>query len=518
MTDNRVRSVVIAGGGTAGWMAAAALSHATRRERMQITLVESDEIGTVGVGEATIPIIQNFNQILQIDELDFVRKTQGTFKLGIEFVDWWKPGSRYIHPFGRYGDDFGMTPFHQQWLRARYYGYDVPIEEFSLNIQAARRGRFDKPRKGSPPVFSTYSYAYHFDASLYAKYLRAYAEERGVERVEGKIADVMLRGDDGFIERLVLDDGRSLDADLFIDCTGFRGLLIGKALGIGYEDWSQWLPCDSALAVPTQRVEDPIPYTRATARSAGWQWRIPLQHRTGNGYVYCSRFISDEDARAELLASLDAPTTAEPRQLRFTTGRRAEAWAKNCVSLGLASGFLEPLESTSIHLIQTGCAKLLSWFPERDFDPMLIGEYNRQVREETESIRDFLILHYHATERSDSPFWDYCRTMEVPDSLRFKMDMFRRSGRVPEPSYDLFHPPSWIAVLLGQGVVPESFDPMVDSIPPREASAVLSGMRKVIAEAAQSMPTQQQFIDRHCRAESPAAAMPKPAAAASSGR
>ena len=511
--DKRIRSIVIAGGGTAGWMAAAILSRATRRELMQITLVESEEIGTVGVGEATIPLIQNFNKILGIDELDFVARTQGTFKLGIEFVDWHRIGSRYIHPFGRFGDDFGMTPFHQQWLRARHFGYDVPIGDFSLTIQAAIRGRFDKPGKGSPPVFSTYTYAYHFDASLYAKYLRGYAEERGVERIEGKIADVALRADDGFIDAIVMEDGSRLSADLYIDCTGFRALLIGKALGVGYEEWTQWLPCDRALAVPTQRVADPIPYTRATARSAGWQWRIPLQHRTGNGYVYSSKYVSDDDARAELLANLDAPPTAEPRQLRFTTGRRTQAWAKNCVSLGLASGFLEPLESTSIHLIQTGCAKLLSWFPERDFDPMVAGEYNRQVREETESIRDFLVLHYHATEREDSPFWDYCRTMEVPDSLRSKMEMFRRTGRVPEPSYDLFHPASWVAVLLGQGVIPESFDPVVDAVPPHEAAAVLSGMRKVIAEAAEAMPTQQQFIDRFCRA----ASAPAVCAAASGG-
>jgi tryptophan halogenase len=514
--DKRIRSIVIAGGGTAGWMAAAALARATPRDRTRITLVESDEIGIVGVGEATIPIIQNFNSILGIDELDFVRKTQGTFKLGIEFVDWLRPGTRYMHPFGRFGDDFGMTPFHQQWLRARHFGYDAPIADFSLTNQAAVRGRFDRPGQGSPPVFSTYSYAYHFDASLYAKYLRGFAEERGVQRIEGKIADVVLGRQDGFITALRMDDGRLIDGDLFIDCTGFRALLIGKALGVGYDAWSQWLPCDRAIPVPTRRIEDPIPYTRSTARSAGWQWRIPLQHRTGNGYVYSSRFISDEDARAELLAHLDAPPVTEPRPpLHFTPGRRAEQWRKNCVSIGLASGFLEPLESTSIHLIQTGITRLLAWFPERDFDPMVAGEYNRQCREEIESIRDFLILHYHATARDDSPFWNHCRTMGIPDSLRFKMEMFRRTGRVPEPSYDLFHPTSWIAVLLGQGVIPESFDPMVEAVPARDASAVLSGMREVIRQAAESLPMQQQFIDRHCRAE----ALEVPAASiAASGR
>jgi tryptophan halogenase len=504
--ENRVRSIVIAGGGTAGWMAAAILARATRPELMRIQLIESEEIGTVGVGEATIPIIQNFNHILGIDEFNFARETQATFKLGIEFVDWLRIGESYIHPFGRFGDDFGMTPFHQQWLRARHYGYEVPIDDFSLNIVAARAGKFDRPTRGSPPVFSTYAYAYHFDASLYGKYLRGYAEERGVERIEGKIADVQLRGEDGFIDELVMEDGRRFAADLFIDCTGFRALLIGQALGVGYEDWSHWLPCDRALAVPSERLGDPTPYTRAIARSAGWQWRIPLQYRTGSGYVYCSRFISDDDARAELLANLDAPPLADPRPLRFTAGRRDRGWAKNCVAVGLASGFLEPLESTSIHLIQTAVSRLLSLFPERDCDPMVVDEYNRQSREEIESIRDFLVLHYHATERSDTPFWDYCRTMDVPDTLRFKMEMFRRTGRVPEPSYDLFHPPSWIAVLLGQGIAPESFDPMVDGVQPAEASAILEGMRKVIAQAVLAMPTHQQFIDHYCRAAD--AAMP----------
>jgi tryptophan halogenase len=507
-----VRSIVIAGGGTAGWMAAAALSRATRPERIRITLIESDEIGIVGVGEATIPLIQLFNQILGIDEFDFVKKTQGTFKLGIEFVDWVKPGSRYIHPFGRYGEDFGMTPFHQQWLRAKQSGYGAPISDFTLSIQAALGLKFDKPRRDSPPAFSTYNYAYHFDASLYAKYLRGYAEQRGVERVEGKIGEVVLH-DGGFIDSLRMEDGRSIDGDLFIDCTGFRGLLIGQALGVGYEDWSQWLPCDRAMAVPTERTGEPVPLTRSTARSAGWQWRIPLQHRTGNGYVYCSKYISDDDARDELLANLDAAPIAEPRPLRFTTGRRAEQWHKNCVSLGLASGFMEPLESTSIHLIQAGITKLLSWFPDRGFDPLVIGEYNRKVREEMESVRDFLVLHYHATERTGSPFWDHCRTMPIPDSLAFKIEMFRRTGRVPEPAYDLFHPPSWVAVLLGQGIVPEGFDPMVEAVPEPEAEQVLERIRALIAHTAQEMPRQQQFIDRCCRAE-PVRAAPVAAAAA----
>jgi tryptophan halogenase len=499
MTDP-IRSVVIAGGGTAGWMAAAALSNTLPRERLKITLVESEEIGIVGVGEATIPIIQLFNKLLQIDEDEFVRATKGTFKLGVEFVDWLREGHSYFHPFGRFGDDFGVTPFHQQWLRARAFGYPVPLGEFSLNTVAALQSRFQRPGADAPPVFSTFVHAYQFDASLYAKFLRGYAEAHGVERIEGKIAEVNLRPDDGHIESLQLEDGRTVDGEFFIDCTGFRALLIGQALGVDYEDWSACLPCDRALAVPTERVADPLPYTRSTARSAGWQWRIPLQHRTGNGYVYCSRYISDEDARAELLANLDAPPLADPRPLRFVTGCREEQWRNNCVSLGLSSGFLEPLESTSIHLIQTGITKLVSLFPDRGFDPVVIREYNRQAREEMDSIRDFLVLHYHANERSGQPFWDYCRTMPIPDTLAYKLELFRSSGRYPELGYDLFKVTSWVAVMIGQGIDPQGFDPMVESIAPRDADRVLSGMRAVIAQAAQQMPSHQQFIDRHCRA------------------
>nr|WP_276509147.1 tryptophan halogenase family protein [Sphingomonas naasensis] len=495
---------MIAGGGTAGWMAAAALSVAFQPHQCRIVLVESDEIGTVGVGEATIPPIQLFNKILGIDEREFVRATQGSFKLGIEFVGWLREGQRYFHPFGRYGDDFGLTAFHQQWLRAQTLGSTTPLDGYSLNHQAAYRGRFEIPTPQSNPVFSTFSWAYHFDAGLYARYLRGFAERRGVERVEGKIAEVVLRPGDGFVDRLILGDGRALEAELFLDCTGFRGL-ITEALGTGYEEWTHWLPCDRALAVPCARVADPVPYTRATARQAGWQWRIPLQHRTGNGHVYCSGAISDDAAAATLLANLDGAPEADPRMLRFTTGRRRKAWNRNCIALGLASGFLEPLESTSIHLIQTGISKLLSWFPDRHCDPLLAAEYNRLVDAEMESIRDFLILHYQANER-DEPFWRQCAAMPIPDTLAAKIEMFRANGRLIERPHDLFHPTSWLAVLLGQGVAPAAHDPLADTVPPEELAAVLGGMRHVIDQAAARMSTHQQFIDRNCRA-APASAI-----------
>ncbi|MDV3456961.1 tryptophan halogenase family protein [Sphingomonas sp. HF-S4] len=498
MTADPVRSILIAGGGTAGWMAAAALSKLLAQHHCRITLVESDEIGTVGVGEATIPPIQLFNKLLGVDEREFVAATQGTFKLGIEFVGWRREGQRYFHPFGRYGDDFGPTAFHQHWLRARALGNTTPLDAWSLNHQAAYRDRFEIPTPQSPRVFSTFSWAYHFDASLYARYLRCLAEARGVERIEGWIADVVLRPGDGFVDHIILADGRTLAADLFLDCTGFRGLLT-EALGTGYDDWTRWLPCDRALAVPCARTGDPEPFTRSTARTAGWQWRIPLQHRTGNGHVYCSGAISADEAAATLLANLAGAREGDPRLLRFTTGRRRKAWHRNVVALGLASGFLEPLESTSIHLIQTGISKLLSWFPDRHCDPRLADEYNRQADAEMEAIRDFLVLHYWANER-DEPFWRQCAAMTIPDSLAAKVAMFRANGRLIERPHDLFHEASWLAVLLGQGVDPAAHDPLADTLAPQELAAVLAGMCQVIDQAAAAMPSHQAFIDRHCRA------------------
>ncbi|WP_116090506.1 tryptophan halogenase family protein [Sphingomonas crusticola] len=495
-----LRSIVVAGGGSAGWMAAAALSTALQGTRCRITLIESEEIGTVGVGEATIPPIQAFNQVLGIDETAFVKATQGTFKLGIEFVDWYRRGHRYFHPFGRYGDDFGMTPFHQQWLRARAHGDPAPLSAYSLTEAAAYKNKFDRPPADPHSVFSTFSYAYHFDAGLYAAFLRAHSEARGVTRVEGKIADVALNAATGFVEALTLESGQRIEGELFLDCTGFRALLIGDKLRVGYQDWTRWLPCDRAIAVPSARLADLPPYTRATARSAGWQWRIPLQHRTGNGHVYASAFMADDEAERILLAGLEGAPTGAPRKLRFTTGMRAQGWARNVIALGLSSGFLEPLESTSLHLVQSGITKLLAWFPDRDFDPAVTAEYNRQIAREFESIRDFLVLHYRATERDDSDFWRHCMTIQPPPTLAAKMEMFRLNGRLIEREKDLFHEASWLAVMLGQGISPDTYDPLADIVNPRETQAVLSGMRNVIARTADGMPGHAAFIERHCRA------------------
>ena len=499
--DRRLRSIVIVGGGSAGWMAAAALSAAVGAG-CAITVIESDEIGTVGVGEATIPPIKVFNQMVGIDEAGFLKRTQGTFKLGIDFVDWARTGQRYFHPFGQHGIQFDLVPLHQHWLRHRHQGGSAPLDAYSMAWAAASRERFDKPSQDPRSVLSSFDYAYHFDATLYARFLREVSEKRGVTRIEGKITHAAQRPDDGFLTKVCLLDGREVAGDLFIDCSGFRGLLIEETLHTGYEDWSHWLPCDRALAVPCASNGALAPYTRSTARAAGWQWRIPLQHRTGNGYVYSSQFLSEDEASATLLANLDGKALADPRPLRFTTGRRKTLWNRNVVALGLASGFLEPLESTSLHMVQSGIARLLALFPDRDFDPLVIEEYNRIGLNESERIRDFLILHYKLTTRDDAPLWRYCANMPVPDALQYKIDHFRRSGRLVTEGMELFGNSNWLAVHIGQNNLPARHDPLLDL---RGAGGrdMLEQQRQAMARAAEAMPTHAAFIRQYCAAAAP---------------
>jgi tryptophan halogenase len=503
--SERLKSIVIVGGGTAGWMAAAALAR-TLEYPLSIELIESEDIGTVGVGEATVPHLRAFNQSLGIDETEFVRAVRGTFKLGIQFVDWGKIGDRYIHGFGTIGHDFRGLPFHQYWLKLHLQGQAHDLGEYSINTAAAPAGRFisgatDVPA-GSP--LSQVAYAYHFDAGLYAQYLRRYAEARGVRRIEGEIVDVSLRGSDGFIESVSLKNGTRVAGELFIDCSGFRGLLIEQALKTGYEEWTRWLPCDRAVAVPSEKTGPATPYTRSTARPAGWQWRIPLQHRTGNGYVYSSAHVSDAEAASTLLAHLDGRALAEPRVLRFVTGRRRRMWARNCVALGLASGFLEPLESTSIYLIQSGIARLIQMLPDRHMSPALQDRYNAEAEFEMERIRDFLILHYHATERRDSEFWRYCGTMSIPASLEKVIGLFRDSGRFYRNSDEMFALTSWVQVLIGQRVIPRAYHPMVDLVAAPDLTRLDDSVRGVIASCVAAMPQHEAFIERCCKA--PAAA------------
>jgi tryptophan halogenase len=500
MTDHDIRRIVIVGGGTAGWMAAAAFSCLLDTDGLKIVLVESDEIGTVGVGEATIPPLIAFNNMLGINEDEFLAATQGTFKLGIQFFDWGAPGERYFHPFGPHGQDFRGVHFHQLYLREVKRRALPDIAEWSMSWAAAARGRFARPTPDARLPLSQLAYAFHFDAGLYGRFLRAYGVRGGVERIEGKIVDTVLDGESGHVEAVTLADGRRIPGDLFIDCSGFRGLLIEEKLGTGYEDWSRWLPCDRAVAVPSRHALPLDPFTRSTARPYGWQWRIPLQHRMGNGLVYSSAHAGRDEAEALLLANLEGEALAAPRHLAFTAGRRRLAWNANVVSLGLSTGFVEPLESTSIHLVQSGIAKLLALFPDRRFDPVERDEYNRQMKDVFEDVRDFVILHYKANRRQDSDFWAYCRDMEVPDSLAVKLDLWRSKGRVFREGRELFGTASWVAVLLGQGIVPEEQEPAANALDPAMIADALDKMRLSYSEMAEHMPGHADFVAQACPA------------------
>ncbi len=502
MQDLRIRNIVIVGGGTAGWMAAAAMARLLAAPEIKIRLIESEAIGTVGVGESTIPHILYFNRLLDLNEDDFVRSTNATFKLGIEFVDWGRPGQRYFHAFGPFGIPMEGLHFHHYWLRYAKSGKAPPLESYNLQILAARAGKFQRPEpKLANSPLQTIAYAFQFDAALYVKFLRSFAEARGVVRTEGKITQVHQHAETGHVESVTLESGETIHGDLFIDCSGFRGLLIEQTLKTGYDDWSAYLPCDRAIARASRNVGDPTPYTRATAKTAGWQWRIPLQSRTGNGLVYCSEYLSDDEALATLDAGLDGEPISEPRLLRFRAGIRKMCWNKNVVALGLASGFLEPLESTSIHFIQTAIARLMTNFPDKAFNQHDIDYYNRRTRLELEQARDFLILHYHATERNDSPFWDYCRTMPIPDALRERIAIYRENARLYRHDNELFGETNWLAVLHGQNITPKRYHPIADVLPESELELRMKKLADVTRNCLELMPSHQAFIDRHCKAE-----------------
>lgn len=499
MSDSRIRRVVIVGGGTAGWMSASVLSRAMG-DSLEIHVIESDAIGALGVGESTIPQIRNVNPFLGIDESAMLRATSGTFKLGIEYGDWVRPGHSYMHAFGDVGLPLGSLPFQQYWLRHRAQGGAEDLSTYSLNATAAKACRMARiERVGSSPVAGI-KYAFQFDAGLYGRMLRTYAEQRGVKRTEGKVVDVRLRGEDGFVERIVLAGGASVEGDLFIDCSGFRGLLIEGALKSGFEDWREWLACDRALAVGSASASPMRPYTQANARPAGWQWRIPLQHRTGNGHVYCSEFMSDDEATAILLQSLDGEPLGDPRPIRFTSGVRRQIWSRNCVAIGLSAGFLEPLESTAIHLVQSGISRLLSLFPDRGFDQAIIDEYNRNTRREYEQVRDFLVLHYRTTERRDTPFWRRCAALAAPEGLQHKLDIFHATGQIFREGEELFTEQSWLQVMVGQGILPRRHHPLADNLPREKLDEFLGSIRKLIQGAVGPMPTHERFIAEHCAA------------------
>jgi tryptophan halogenase len=489
-----IEKICILGGGSAGWMTAAALSHKLAGLPVTVMLIESEEIGTVGVGEATLPAIRSFNNALNIDEAAFMRFTEATFKLGIQFRNWGRIGDSYIHPFGDYGQTIEDVPFYQYWLRLQSSGQTHRLDDYAYGIVAAEQAKFRRPSPDPDAIESSFGYAYQFDATRYAAFLRQYAEGRGATRIEGKVVDTRLDGESGFVRSVTLNSGVEVEADLFIDCSGFRGVLIEQALKTGYDDWSHWLPCNRAVAVPCESRGPLTPYTRATALEGGWQWRIPLQHRTGNGHVYCSHFISDEAATARLMGNLDGPALADPRQLYFTTGRRRMFWNRNVVAIGLSAGFLEPLESTSIHLIQEGITELIQILPDKRFLASDRDEYNRRMGLNFERVRDFLLLHYVATQRDDSEMWRYFRNMTLPDSLQEKLSAWLTRGHIIPYEFGVFLPPSWVAVLVGQNQMPRGHDPRADRLADDALRQQAEALRRRIQASVAAAPDHTAFL------------------------
>lgn len=491
--DGKIHKIVITGGGTAGWMAAASLSKLLGKT-LDITLVESDDIGTVGVGEATIPTLLTLHDLLKIKEQEFLAAVQGTFKLGISFENWRDIGKNYVHSFGWTGKDCWAAGFHHFWLKGKQLGISRDFGEYSTEWLAATENRFAVLPK------QALNYAYHIDASLYAGFLRGIAEEHGVTRREGKVSRVHVDPGNGFITALELESGKRIEGDLFLDCTGFRALLMGQTLDVGYEDWSHWLPCNSAVAVQTESVGPPVPYTRSIARAAGWQWQIPLQSRVGNGLVFSSKHVSDDEATDLLLGNIDGRRITEPRIIRFRTGVRRRHWHKNCVAMGLSSGFIEPLESTSIHLIQRSLIRLMQMFPYDGIREPDVDEFNHQMNFEIENIRDFIVLHYHVTDRTDSAFWRECRSMQIPDSLKHRIELFRQAGHIFRVPTELFAENSWVQVMLGQGLLPEQYHPIVNMMTDGELETFLSGIHGSARSLVSQLPEHQRFIDYYCKA------------------
>jgi tryptophan halogenase len=494
VATQKVKKVVIVGGGTAGWMAAASIAKLLGKD-LDISLIESDEIGTVGVGEATIPTMITLHQLLGINEREFVAAVQGTFKLGISFENWKNVGQDYIHSFGFTGKDCWAAGFQHFWLKGKERGISADFGEYCAELQAAKQNKFAVLQRNA------LNYAYHMDAGLYAKFLRNIAEQNSAVRIEGKIVEVSTCNDTGDITHVTLASGQKVEGDLFIDCSGFIGLLIEKTLHTGYDDWSHWLPCDSAVAVQTRSVAEPIPYTRSIARDAGWQWRIPLQSRVGNGMVFCSKYLSDDEATKTLLSNVEGETLTEPRIIKFRTGQRRKHWNKNCIALGLASGFIEPLESTSIHMVQRGIVRLLQMFPFDGVREPDVEEFNTQMKEEFEFIRDFIVLHYHVTERDDTKFWRHCQKMAIPESLQHRINLFKQTGRIFQKSGDVFAENSWTQVMLGQGLVPEQYHPIVNMMSDDELNVFLETIKGNVDKLVDQLPSHQAFIFNYCKAE-----------------